>query len=84
MQVRYLASFEKSFDNLSQENRIKVDEAVDELLDFFMTRQRPSKGLGIKKLRKDFWEVRVGIKVRIFFELKDELITFILLWNTPQ
>jgi len=43
-------------------------------------RQAP-QGLGLKRLREDFWEVRKGIKARILFRWKSDLIEFVLAGN---
>ena len=41
--------------------------AIDSLLDFIHTRQKP-EGLGLKKMYKNYWEIRIDIKHRLIFE----------------
>ena len=35
------------------------------------------KGLGLKRLRGNFWEVRKGIKTRVLFRWEGDLVEFI-------
>ena len=77
MRFRYLGSFDRSFRKLSAERREKVAEAVEAFLDFYGTGIRPS-GLGLKKLRNDFWEIRADLSTRIIFLLEKDCVTFAL------
>jgi len=77
MRFRYLGSFDRSFRKLSAERRKKVAEAVGAFLDFYRTGIRPS-GLGLKKLRNDFWEIRADLSTRIIFQLEKDCVTFAL------
>lgn len=81
MNVRYQKSFDKTFDRLSRADQQKTTEAVNNLLTFFETKERPSKGAGLKKLRKNFWEIRATLHVRILFQLENDILTFILAGN---
>jgi len=37
-----------------------------------------SKGLGLKNLKKNYWEIRKGLKLRILFRWHADLVEFIL------
>jgi len=76
MRFQYLSSYDKSFKKLTKHKQKRVSSAVINLLNFFATGQKP-KGLGLKKLKKYYWEIRVGRNIRILFEFKEDLITFI-------
>ena len=39
------------------------------------------KGLGLKRLRGNFWEVRKGLKARILFRWEEDLVEFVLAGN---
>ncbi len=39
------------------------------------------KGIGLNRLRNNFWEVRKGLKTRILFRWSGELVEFILAGN---
>jgi mRNA-degrading endonuclease RelE of RelBE toxin-antitoxin system len=77
MVVEYLASYDRSFRRLPRTTQAHTIRAIDRLLDYFVTGQRPH-GLGLKRLHKDYWEVRVGLGVRIMFELRGERLTFVV------
>ena len=80
MNVRYLHSFDKTVHDLEERERTDTNNAVDALLSYFETGQRP-QGLGLKKLRGHYWEIRAGIKIRILFSLEKDLLTFIVAGN---
>ena len=80
MLVEYLASYDRSFDKLSVDRQTGAIEAIDRLLDYFATGQR-SHGLGLKRLQRRYWEVRIGLDTRVLFELRNDRLTFILVGN---
>ena len=74
MIVRYLKSYDRSFRRLARPIQEKVILALDSLFKFLETRQKP-EGLGLKKVYKNYWEIRIDIKNRIIFQLEDDIIT---------
>jgi len=83
MTYRYLSSFDRSFKVLRQPQQAKVKKALEKVFDFIEKGQRPS-GLGLKKLVKDYWEIRVDRSLRLIFQQGDELLTFILVGDHNQ
>ena len=77
MVVEYLASYDRSFRTLPHAIQSHTVEAINRLLDYFSTGQRP-QGLGLKRLRKHSWEIRVDLSVRVVFELRHDRLTFII------
>jgi hypothetical protein len=77
IQVRYLKCFDESVFVFSTPDRKRATRTLSKLLDYFSGGPRPL-GLGLRKLRKDYWEVRVGLAVRIIFLLEKDLATFVL------
>lgn len=75
MVINYLTSYDRSFKGLDRATQEKTVLAVDKFLDFIKTRHKP-EGLGLKKVFKDYWEIRLDIKNRIVFELKGNTINF--------
>lgn len=73
MIVNYLSSYDRSFKKLDTSIQEKTISAIDSLLEFIETRKKP-EGLGLKKLYKDYWEIRLDIRNRIIFELKGEIL----------
>jgi hypothetical protein len=77
--VRYefKTSFDRSVSRLDRLRGQHIVDAVEAVIDFFETGDRP-EGLGLKQLRKPFWEVRASIRDRVIFAFEDDPVTFIL------
>ncbi len=75
MKINYLKSYDRSFKRLDVLLQKKTITSVDSFLDFIKTRQKP-EGLGLKKIYKNYWEIRLDIRNRIIFELKGDSIYF--------
>jgi mRNA-degrading endonuclease RelE of RelBE toxin-antitoxin system len=80
IQVRFLKSFDDTLSALELGERKKAVEAVEKLLDYFSGAPRPL-GLGLRKLRSNYWEIRLGLKVRVLFILDKDLATFVIVGN---
>ena len=80
MVVEYLASYDRAFRKQPRAVQTQTVKTIDRLLDYFLTGQRPH-GLGLKRLRKHYWEIRVGLAIRVMFELRDDRLTFIIVGN---
>lgn len=75
MTINYLKSYDRSFKKLKRHLQEEAISAINSLLDFIKTRQKP-EGLGLKKVYKNHWEIKLDIRNRIIFELKGESINF--------
>jgi len=73
MQYEPLPSFGRSLKKLPEDDRDKAKEAIFTLMDFFETGKKPH-GLGLKKLGKNLWEIRVDIRNRVAFILENDLV----------
>jgi mRNA-degrading endonuclease RelE of RelBE toxin-antitoxin system len=73
-------SFDRRWKSLSPERSKQTQEALHKLVLFFEGGPKP-EGLGLKKLRGDFWEIRTNLKDRIFFQVKKGTVSFILIGN---
>lgn len=83
MTFRFLRSFDRAFKCLPNRRREDARAAIDSLLDFHETGRR-TEGLGLKKLRKDFWEIRSDIATRILFTMNDACVTFVIVGNHDE
>lgn len=83
MKVRFLASFDESVAALSAADQRKARRAVSRLLDHFGGGPRPV-GLGLRQLRKPYWEVRASLDRRIVFSLEPGLVVFVLAGNHDE
>ncbi|MBU1261993.1 hypothetical protein KKG61_09295 [bacterium] len=77
MEYEQKPSFIESLKTLPQDRKEKVKEAIKKLVIFFETGEK-SQGLGLKKIRKNFWEIRTNIKDRILFRVKNGVVEFII------
>ena len=75
MTINYLRSYDRSFKKLERHLQENTALAIDNFLDFIQSRQKP-EGLGLKKVYKNYWEIRLDIRNRIIFELKADTINF--------
>jgi mRNA-degrading endonuclease RelE of RelBE toxin-antitoxin system len=80
IRVRFLKSFDDTLSALENPERKKAVEAVDKLLDYFSGGPKPL-GLGLRKLKGSYWEIRAGLKIRVLFLLEKDLATFVLAGN---
>jgi mRNA-degrading endonuclease RelE of RelBE toxin-antitoxin system len=78
MKFEFKPSFSRSIKQLSSMNRGQVKIAAGQLIDVLAQDKRLHHGLGLKRLRGDFWEVRQGLKVRILFRWSGDLVEFLL------
>ena len=83
MRVEYLASYDRAFRKLPPLVQSHAIEAIDSLLDYFQTGRRPH-GLGLKRLRKVYWEIRVGLDVRILFQLQRDYLSFVFVGDHDE
>jgi len=81
VKVIYLKSFLKTFKDLSEENQIKTTNLISDLLNLFEKKVPPYKGIGLRKLSRTLWESRISIKLRLLFEIKNEILIFALVGN---
>ncbi len=80
MKVDFLTRFDRSFEKLELSTQIKVRKDIESFLANIQKGIRP-QGMGLRRLRGSFWEIRCGLKYRVLFELKKDWITFILVGN---
>lgn len=76
MRLNYLKSYDRSFRKLTSPQQENVIKAIDPLIEFIKTGEKP-EGLGLKKVRSDYWEIRLSVKNRIIFEFKGDAINFV-------
>ena len=83
MKYEYKPSFDKTFKKLDLNRKEKVIQAVSPLVDFFETGKK-AKGLGLKHLRGNFWEIRADIKDRIIFTLDGDVVAFVIVGSHDE
>ena len=81
MRFEFKPSFDRSTKSLSLSEKSEVKEAASQLIDVLSKDRQIHQGLGLKRLRGDFWEARKGIKARILFRWTGDLVEFVLAGN---
>ena len=81
MRFEFKPSFERSLKALPPLEKEDVKDAALKLIDVLSQDRQLYQGLGLKRLRADFWEVRKGIKARILFRWQGDLVAFVLAGN---
>ena len=83
MRFVYANAFQSMWKKLPTNRREKAREALLKLEEALKGGKKP-EGLGLKKLRIPFWEVRTNLKDRILFSLEGDLITLALIGNHDE
>ena len=81
MRFEFKPSFERSIKSLPLPEKSEIKEAAAQLIDILSMDRQIHQGLGLKRLRGNFWELRKGIKARILFRWEGDLIEFVLAGN---
>ena len=84
MRFELKPSFVRQFEKLKTRSPSRADAARDvvrELSEKLSHNQPLPLGLGLKKLRKNHWEVRSSLSDRAVFFWKGDLISWILIGN---
>jgi len=78
MRFEFKPSFDRSVKSLPLETKQEIKELCIYLIDILSGECAISGGLGLKNLKKNFWEIRKGLKLRILFRWQSDRIEFIL------
>jgi mRNA-degrading endonuclease RelE of RelBE toxin-antitoxin system len=78
MKYEFKSSFDRSVKSLPSEKKQEVKELCIALIDVLSGEKELSVGLGLKNLRKNFWEIRKGLKLRILFRWRTDHVEFVL------
>lgn len=83
MRYQYKPSFVKTIKKLTPQRKSKIKEVIQNLVIFFETGQKTSD-LGLKKLKRNFWELRIDLKERVIFKFKDDLAEFVIVGSHDE
>ena len=81
MRVEFKPSFDRSIKQLPVQKKEYIRRVATQFIDILSHDRHIHEGLGLKRLRGDFWEVRKGLKARILFRWQGDLIEFVLAGN---
>jgi hypothetical protein len=78
MRFEFKPSFDKSVKCFYGEEKSRIKLTINKLIDILSHNTNISQGLGLKRLKDNYWEVREGLKVRILFRWSGDLVEFVL------
>lgn len=78
MKFEFKPSFDRSVKSLPSEEKEEIKRIAIQAIDILSRDRIIHKGIGLKRLRGNFWEIRKGLKARILFRWEGDLVEFIL------
>ena len=80
IRFQFKPSFERSLKHMSDQDKERVRNAIEKLARLMMEGEK-TIGLGITRLRGNFWEARAGLGTRVLYQHTGDLIEVILAGN---
>lgn len=78
MRFEFKPSFDRSVKSFHGREKEEIKEVAARAIDILSQVKAAHKGIGLKRLKGCFWEIRKGIKVRILFRWEKDLVEFVL------
>ena len=78
MKFEFKPSFDRSVKSFQGPEKEEIKKVAIQLIDMLSQDREIHKGLGLKRLRGNFWEVRKGLKTRVLFRWEGDLVELIL------
>lgn len=78
MRFEFKLSFDRSVKSFHGREKEEIKQAALQAIDILSQDKVAHKGVGLKRLKGDFWEIRKGLRVRVLFRWERDLIEFIL------
>lgn len=84
MQILYFNSFLRLFKELSVQQQNKIKKTISNFISCLEKKTRIPQGIGLKKLTKDFWEIRVGLDLRVIFVIEPNTLSFVFVGSHDE
>ena len=81
MKFEFKPSFDRSVKAFHEIDKNEIKSLAIQLVEMLSRDREIHKGIGLKRLRGNFWEARKGLKTRILFRWDGELVEFVLAGN---
>jgi len=78
MRFEFKPSFDRSVKSLYGREKEEIKQVALQAIDILSQDRIIHKGIGLKRLKDDLWEIRKGLKARILFRWERDLVEFIL------
>jgi mRNA-degrading endonuclease RelE of RelBE toxin-antitoxin system len=84
MRFEFKPSFEDSLKSLPRKEKEEIKEIALFAIDILSRDRFIYKGIGLKRLKGDYWEIRKGLKTRIILHWSKDLVEFLLAGTHDQ
>ena len=81
MKFEFKPSFDRSVKTFQDREKEEIKALAIQLMEVLSRDREIHKGIGLKRLKGNFWEARKGLKTRILFRWDRELVEFVLAGN---
>jgi len=78
MRFEFKPSFDRSVKSFHGREKEEIKQVSLQAIDILSQDRVIHKGIGLKRLKGDFREIRKGLKARILFRWEGDLVEFIL------
>jgi mRNA-degrading endonuclease RelE of RelBE toxin-antitoxin system len=75
--VSFTPSFSRQIEKLDPLAKWAAKKTIAAVICFYESRER-TPGLGVKRLRRDIWEARSGLRIRILYRLDGGSLRFVV------
>ena len=78
MKYEFKPSFDRSVKSLPPKEKKQIKNLCIDLIDVLSGDRELYPGMGLKNIQKNFWEIRIGLKLRIIFPWRADTVEFVL------
>jgi len=78
MKYEFKSSFDRSVKSFPPKKKQEVKQLCIALINVLSGERELSVGMGLKNIRKNFWEIRKGLNMRILFRWRADYVEFVL------
>jgi hypothetical protein len=78
MRFEFKPSFDRSVKNFHGREKEEIKKTAIAAIYILSQDRLIHKGMGLKRLKDDYWEIRKGLKARVLFRWQGDLVEFIL------
>ena len=78
MRFEFKPSFDRSVKSFHGKQKEEIKQTALQAIDILSQDRQIHKGIGLKRLKGDYWEIRKGLKERILFRWQGDLAEFVL------
>lgn len=77
MRFEFKSSFDRSVRGFHGRQKEEIKQTAIQAIDILSQDREIHKGIGLKRLKGDFWEIRKGLKARILLRWQGDLVEFV-------